>query len=84
MPSERQWAGEEEERGKKEENWAGAPQSWPILRRALAANAFEYLLQIDNASAARTVDGGVSSPRQAKSCGGKVANLHYASVEELV
>ena len=45
---------------------------------------FEYLLQIDNASASCTVDGGVSPPRQAKSYGGKVANLHYASVEELV
>lgn len=45
---------------------------------------FEYLLQIDSAAASCTVDGGVSPPRQAKSYGGKVANLHYASVEELV
>lgn len=34
----------------------------------------------------RGVRGGVVSPlqRRAKSRGGKVANLHYASVEELV
>lgn len=73
-------------RGEKgeEKNGEGSSQSWPILFRALAGNAFEYLLQIDNASASCTVDGGVSSLCQAKSYGGKVANLHYASVEELV